>query len=58
VPDHHLWHHGYEGVVTTQYDGDSETTQYIARHASVNTTRIYNHCGQKVAQEEIERVRI
>jgi integrase/recombinase XerD len=45
-------------VVTTQYDGDSETTQYIARHASVNTTRIYNHCGQKVAQEEIERVRI
>jgi site-specific recombinase XerD len=47
-----------EGVVTIQYDGDLETAQYVVRHASVNTTRIYNHCDQKVAQEEIERIKI
>jgi len=37
-------------------DGDLETAQHIAGHASANTTRIYDHREQKVAQEEIERL--
>jgi len=47
------------GITTfLENGGDLETAQYIAGHASANTTRIYDHRDQKVAQEEIERVRI
>ena len=35
-----------------------EAAQRVAGHASANTTRIYDHRDQQVAQEEIERVRI
>ena len=46
--------------ITTYLDngGDLETAQHIAGHASADTTRIYDRRDQKVAQEEIERVRI
>jgi len=47
------------GITTfLENGGDLETAQHIAGHASANTTRIYDHREQKVAQEEIERVRI
>lgn len=47
------------GITTyLENDGDLETAQHIAGHASANTTWIYDHCEQKMAQEEIERVRI
>lgn len=53
---HTFWRTG----ITTflENGGDLETAQHIAGHASANTTRIYDHRDQKVAQEEIERVRI
>ena len=38
--------------------GDLETAQHIAGHTSTGTTRICDHRDQKVAEEEIERVRI
>lgn len=53
--------HTFRATGITTYlenDGDLETAQHIAGHASANTTRIYDHRDQKVAQEEIERVRI
>jgi len=53
--------HTFRATGITTYlenDGDLETAQHIAGHASANTTRIYDHREQKVAQEEIERVRI
>jgi site-specific recombinase XerD len=47
------------GITTfLENGGDLEVAQHIAGHASANTTRIYDHRDQKVAQEEIERVRI
>ncbi|MEF8795179.1 MAG: tyrosine-type recombinase/integrase [Salinivenus sp.] len=47
------------GITTFLEDGgDLETAQHIAGHASANTTRIYDHRDQQVAQEEIERVRM
>ncbi len=47
------------GITTfLENGGDLETAQHIAGHASANTTRIYDHRDQQVAQEEIERVRI
>jgi integrase len=47
------------GITTfLENGGDLEVAQHIAGHASANTTRIYDHREQKVAQEEIERVRI
>jgi len=47
------------GITTfLENGGDLETAQRVAGHASANTTRIYDHREQKVAQEEIERVRI
>jgi len=47
------------GITTfLENGGDLETAQHIAGHASANTTRIYDHRDQNVAQEEIERVRI
>ena len=53
--------HTFRATGITTYlenDGDLETAQHIAGHASANTTRIYDHREQKVEQEEIERVRI
>ncbi|MCS3856461.1 site-specific recombinase XerD [Salinibacter ruber] len=53
--------HTFRATGITTYlenNGDLETAQHIAGHASANTTRIYDHRDQKVAQEEIERVRI
>jgi len=53
--------HTFRATGITTYlenNGDLETAQHIAGHASANTTRIYDHREQKVAQEEIERVRI
>ena len=47
------------GITTfLENGGDLETAQHVAGHASANTTRIYDHRDQQVAQEEIERVRI
>jgi len=47
------------GITTfLENDGDLETAQHIAGHASANTTRIYDHREEHVDQEEIERVRI
>jgi len=47
------------GITTfLENGGDLETAQHVAGHASANTTRIYDHRNQQVAQEEIERVRI
>ena len=47
------------GITTfLENGGDLETAQHVAGHASANTTRIYDHRDQNVAQEEIERVRI
>ena len=47
------------GITTyLENGGDLEVAQHIAGHASANTTRIYDHRDQKVAQEEIERIRI
>jgi integrase len=47
------------GITTfLENGGDLETAQHIAGHALANTTRIYDHRDRKVAQEEIERVRI
>jgi len=47
------------GITTfLENGGDLEIAQHVAGHASANTTRIYDHRDQKVAQEEIERVRI
>ncbi|MFB6232464.1 MAG: tyrosine-type recombinase/integrase [Salinibacter sp.] len=53
--------HTFRATGITTYlenDGDLETAQHIAGHASANTTRIYDHRDQRVEQEEIERVRI
>lgn len=53
--------HTFRATCITTYlenEGDLETAQHIAGHASANTTRINDHRNQKVAQEEIERVRI
>ena len=53
--------HTFRATGITTYlenNGDLETAQHIAGHASANTTRIYDHRDQKVEQEEIERVRI
>jgi site-specific recombinase XerD len=53
--------HTFRATGITTYlenDGDLETAQHIAGHASANTTRIYDHRGDHVEQEEIERVRI
>jgi integrase/recombinase XerD len=53
--------HTFRATGITTYlenDGDLETAQHIAGHASAGTTRIYDHREQKVEQEEIERVRI
>ena len=47
------------GITTfLENGGDLEVAQHVAGHASANTTRIYDHRDQNVAQEEIERVRI
>ena len=47
------------GITTfLENGGDLETAQHVAGHASANTTHIYDHRDQQVAQEEIERVRI
>jgi site-specific recombinase XerD len=53
--------HTFRATGITTYlenDGDLETAQHIAGHASANTTRIYDHRDEHVEQEEIERVRI
>jgi integrase/recombinase XerD len=53
--------HTFRATGITTYlenDGDLETAQHIAGHASANTTRIYDHRNERVDQEEIERVRI
>jgi len=53
--------HTFRATGITTYlenDGDLETAQHIAGHASANTTRIYDHRDERVEQEEIERVRI
>jgi site-specific recombinase XerD len=53
--------HTFRATGITTYlenDGDLETAQHIAGHASANTTRIYDHREEHVDQEEIERVRI
>jgi len=53
--------HTFRPVYITMYPhngGELETAQHIAGHASANTTRIYDHRDKKVAQDEIERVRI
>ncbi len=53
--------HTFRATGITTYlenDGDLETAQHIAGHASANTTRIYDHRDDHVDQEEIERVRI
>jgi site-specific recombinase XerD len=53
--------HTFRATGITTYlenDGDLETAQHIAGHASANTTRIYDHRDEHVDQEEIERVRI
>jgi site-specific recombinase XerD len=53
--------HTFRATGITTYlenDGDLETAQHIAGHASANTTRIYDHRDEHVDQEEIERVKI
>jgi site-specific recombinase XerD len=53
--------HTFRATGITTYlenDGDLETAQHIAGHASANTTRIYDRREEHVDQEEIERVRI
>ncbi len=53
--------HTFRATGITTYlenDGDLETAQHIAGHASANTTRIYDRRDEHVDQEEIERVRI
>ncbi|MCS3827672.1 site-specific recombinase XerD [Salinibacter ruber] len=53
--------HTFRATGITTYlenDGDLETAQHIAGHASANTTRIYDRREDHVDQEEIERVRI
>ena len=53
--------HTFRATGITTYlenDGDLETAQHIAGHASAGTTRIYDHRDEHVDQEEIERVRI
>jgi integrase len=53
--------HTFRATGITTYlenDGDLETAQHIAGHASTNTTQIYDCRHDHVEQEEIERVRI
>lgn len=53
--------HTFRATGITTYlenGGELETAQHIAGHASANTTRMYDHRDQNVAQEEIERIRI
>jgi site-specific recombinase XerD len=59
-PDQICCHTFWATGITTflENDRDLETAQHIAGHASANTTQIYDHRDQKVAQEEIEQVRI
>jgi site-specific recombinase XerD len=45
-------------TIYLENDGDLETAQYIAGHASPSTTRMYDHRQEDVEQEEVERIRI
>lgn len=53
--------HSFRGTDITNFlknDGDLETAAWIAGHADVRTTKLYDLRQQVITQSEIERIRI